>query len=38
MEAVIGKAIPFLAITVMPDFAPAFLVFGLLVLLGARKW
>ncbi len=37
MEAVIGKAIPFLAITVVPEFAPALLVFGLLILLRGRK-
>lgn len=37
MEAIIGKVFPFLAITVVPDFAPALLVFGLLVLLRGRK-
>ena len=34
----IGKAFPFLAITVAPEYAPALLVFGLLVLLGRQKW
>lgn len=37
MEAVISKAFPFLAITVAPEYAPALLVFGLLVLVRGRK-
>jgi len=37
MEAVISKSFPLIAAVVLPDFAPALLVFGLIALLRGRK-
>jgi len=37
METVISKSFPLIAAAVLPDFAPALLVFGLIVLLRGRK-